>query len=89
MPLSVEEKSKSIKEHGDSPNDTGKAEVQIALLTAHINELTQHLKINKKDNHSKRGLLQMVGKRKKLLAYLQKRYIQRYRAIIEKLNLRK
>lgn len=69
--------------------DTGSPEVQIALLTARINHLTEHLKINKQDNHSRRGLFKMVGRRRNLLAYLQKTDIERYRAIVAKLGLRK
>ena len=70
-------------------NDTGSSEVQIALLTERINELTEHLKIHQKDNHSRRGLLKMVGKRRNLLNYLSKKDLQRYRDIVEKLGLRK
>ena len=69
--------------------DTGSPEVQIAILTARISELTEHLKTNKNDNHSRRGLFKMVGKRRNLLNYLQKVDINRYRAIIEKLGIRK
>ena len=69
--------------------DTGSPEVQVALLTARINHLTEHLKTNKNDNHSRRGLFKMVGRRRNLLAYLQKKDINRYRALIEKLGLRK
>lgn len=69
--------------------DTGSPEVQIAILTTRINELTEHLKIHKKDHHSRRGLLKMVGHRRNLLAYLQKKDIERYRAIIAKLGIRK
>ena len=69
--------------------DTGSPEVQIAILTARINELTEHLKVHKKDNHSRRGLLMMVGQRRSLHAYLQKKDVERYRAIIKKLGLRK
>jgi ribosomal protein S15, bacterial/organelle len=69
--------------------DTGSPEVQVALLTERINHLNEHLKINKKDHHSRRGLLKMVGKRRGLLNYLQKKDIERYRALVEKLNLRK
>ncbi len=69
--------------------DTGSPEVQIALLTERINSLTEHLKVHKKDFHSRRGLLQMVGKRRNLLNYLMKKDISRYRAIIAKLNIRK
>lgn len=70
-------------------NDTGSPEVQIALLTERINELTEHLKVHVKDNHSRRGLLKMVGKRRNLLNYLAKKDLARYREIVEKLNLRK
>jgi small subunit ribosomal protein S15 len=70
-------------------NDTGSPEVQIAILTERINHLNEHLKIHKKDHHSRRGLLKMVGQRRGLLNYLQKTDIERYRKIIEKLNLRK
>jgi len=70
-------------------NDTGSPEVQIALLTERINHLNEHLKIHKKDHHSRRGLLKMVGQRRGLLNYLEKRDVERYRAIVEKLNLRK
>ena len=69
--------------------DTGSPEVQIAILTARINELTEHLKVHKKDKHSQRGMLKMVGHRRQLLNYLQKKDIERYRAIIQKLGLRK
>ena len=69
--------------------DTGSPEVQIALLTNRINHLNEHLKIHKQDNHSRRGLLKMVGRRRNLLAYLQKKDIERYRAIVAKLGLRK
>ena len=70
-------------------NDTGSPEVQIAILTERINQLTEHLKVHKKDFHSRRGLLKMVGQRRGLLNYLQKKDIQRYRAIVERLGLRK
>ena len=69
--------------------DTGSPEVQVALLTARINHLTEHLKTNKNDHHSRRGLLKMVGRRRNLLAYLQKKDIERYRALIAKLGIRK
>ena len=72
-----------------SENDTGSPEVQIALLTSRINHLNEHLKINKKDHHSRRGLLKMVGKRRKMLDYLMAKDIERYRAIIAKLGIRK
>ena len=72
-----------------TPGDTGSPEVQIAVLTARISELTEHLKVNPKDHHSRRGLLKMVGKRRNLLAYLRRIDIERYRALIERLGLRK
>jgi small subunit ribosomal protein S15 len=83
------EKSEIIKKYARSENDTGSPEVQIALLTARIENLSKHLESHHKDNHSRRGLLQMIGKRKNLLAYLQKIDIERYRAIISQLGLRK
>ena len=82
-------KTEIIKEFGRFEGDTGSPEVQIALLTARINELNDHLKMHKKDHHSRRGLLKMVGQRRGLLAYLKKTDIERYRALIEKLGLRK
>ena len=87
--LTKERKEQIIKEFGVSEHDTGSAEVQIALLTADINELNEHFKVHKKDHHSRRGLLKMVGKRRGLLDYLKEKDIMRYRAIIEKLGLRK
>ena len=78
-----------IKEYARHEGDTGSPEVQIALLTARINHLNEHLKANKNDKHSYRGLLKMVGQRRNLLAYLQKKDIERYRALIAKLGLRK
>ena len=84
-----EKKTQVIENNRLHETDTGSPEVQIAILTARINELTEHLKIHKKDNHSRRGLLKMVGKRRNLLGYLQKNDIERYRAIIAKLGLRK
>ena len=84
-----EEKQAIIKEYATCEGDTGSPEVQIALLTARINNLTEHLKNNKGDHHSRRGLLKMVGHRRNLLAYLQKKDISRYRAIVDKLGLRK
>ncbi len=83
-----ESKTEIINKYKLHENDTGSPEVQIALLTARINHLNEHLKIHKKDHHSRRGLLKMVGQRRGLLNYLQKKDIERYRAIIEKLNLR-
>ena len=82
-------KTEIIKEFGRKEGDTGSPEVQIALLTARINELNGHLKTHKKDHHSRRGLLKMVGRRRNLLNYLMKKDITRYRATIEKLGIRK
>ena len=87
--LSVEEKKDIFAKYGSNENDTGSPEVQIALLTARIVYLTEHLRSNKKDHASRRGLLKLVGQRRNLLAYLQKHDLGRYRAILEKLNLRK
>ena len=84
-----DEKQAIIEQYATHEGDTGSPEVQIALLTYRINNLTEHLKSNQKDHHSRRGLLKMVGHRRNLLGYLQKTDIERYRAIIEKLNLRK
>ncbi len=84
-----ERKQEIISTYRMSENDTGSPEVQVALLTERINHLNEHLKINKKDHHSRRGLLKMVGKRRSLLNYLERTDIQRYRAIIEKLGMRK
>ena len=84
-----EEKQKIIEDNRIHENDTGSPEVQIAVLTSRINSLTQHLKEHKHDHHSTRGLLKMVGHRRNLLSYLMKKDINRYRAIIEKLNIRK
>ena len=87
--LLKEEKTAVIEANKTHENDTGSPEVQIAILTKRINDLTEHLKIHKKDHHSRRGLLKMVGQRRGLLAYLKKTDIERYRALIEKLGLRK
>ena len=84
-----EEKQEIIATNQTHENDTGSPEVQIAILTARINNLTEHLKTNNKDHHSRRGLLKMVGHRRNLLNYLMKKDINRYRAIIEKLGIRK
>lgn len=81
-------KIETIEKFKTSEKDTGSVQVQIALLTDRINHLTEHLKANKNDNHSRRGLLQMVGKRKGFLLYLKNKDINEYRSIIEKLNLR-
>ncbi|MCD7826868.1 MAG: 30S ribosomal protein S15 [Clostridiaceae bacterium] len=87
--ISKEKKAEIIKTYGRTPEDTGSPEVQIAILTARISELTEHLKVNKKDHHSRRGLLKMVGQRRNLLEYLKKKDIEGYRALIEKLGIRK
>ncbi len=87
--MTPERKAEIIKEFQLSPTDTGSPEVQIALLTERINHLNEHLKQFKKDHHSRRGLLMMVGKRRGLLDYLTKKDIERYRAIVAKLGLRK
>lgn len=89
MPLTKEKKEDIIQKYKVHETDTGSSEVQIAILTERINYLTEHLKIHKKDHHSRRGLLIMVSQRKRLLNYLIKKDIQRYRTIIEKLGLRK
>ena len=89
MPISKEEKQKIIEEFARFPGDTGSTEVQVALLTARINRLTEHLKEHKHDYHSHRGLMMMVGRRKRLLRYLEREDKERYRALIEKLGLRK
>ncbi|OJU12076.1 MAG: 30S ribosomal protein S15 [Clostridiales bacterium 43-6] len=82
-------KKEVIETYAKHEGDTGSPEVQIALLTTRINELTEHLKVHKKDHHSRRGLLKMVGHRRNLLAYLMKNDIERYRSIIGKLGIRK
>ena len=87
--MTKERKQEVINTYKREEKDTGSPEVQIALLTERINELTEHLKIHKKDNHSRRGLLKMVGKRRNLLNYLAKKDVNRYRKIVEKLGLRK
>ena len=87
--MTKERKQEIIATYKRDENDTGSPEVQVALLTERINELTEHLKVHKKDNHSRRGLLKMVGKRRNLLNYLAKKDVQRYRDIIAKLGLRK
>ena len=87
--ISKEKKTAIINEYARFEGDTGSPEVQIAVLTARIQELTEHLKSNQKDHHSRRGLLKMVGQRRGLLAYLKKTDIERYRSLIERLGLRK
>ena len=87
--MTAERKQEIIKTYQRDSNDTGSSEVQIALLSERIAELTEHLKVHKKDNHSRRGLYKMIAKRRSLLNYLAKTDIERYRAIVDKLNLRK
>ena len=87
--ISKEKKQAIIAEYGRGTGDTGSPEVQIALLTERIKELTEHLKANDKDHHSRRGLLKMVGKRRSLLAYLKNKDINRYRELISRLGIRK
>ena len=89
MPLTKEQKSEIAGKYGRAPNDTGSADVQIAVLTASINQLTEHLKLHKKDHHSRRGLLLQVGQRRRLLNYLQRKDLERYRRLINDLNLRR
>ena len=89
MSLSTEKKAEIVKEYGQSENDTGSPEVQIALLTANINELQSHFKEHAKDHHSRRGLLRMVSQRRKLLDYLKRKDNQRYATLIERLGLRR
>ena len=89
MALSKEEKAKIIKEFAKSKNDTGSAEVQIAILSKEIDELTEHLKVHIHDYHSRRGLLKKVGQRRNMLQYLAKKDVQSYREVIKKLGLRK
>ena len=87
--ISKEKKTAIMEEYARTPGDTGSPEVQVAVLTARIQELTEHLKENPKDHHSRRGLLKMIGKRRNLLAYLKDVDIERYRSLIERLGLRK
>ena len=89
MSLTVDAKKEIVARFGKSDADTGSTEVQIALLTTRINELTQHLREHKKDHHSRRGLLMLVGKRRRLLNYLQKSNLERYRELIKELGLRR
>lgn len=87
--ISKDKKNAIMNEYARTPGDTGSPEVQVAVLTARIQELTEHLKENPKDHHSRRGMLKMVGQRRGLLEYLKKKDIERYRTLIEKLGLRK
>jgi len=88
MPLNKESKTKVIQDYATHEGDTGSAEVQVALITTRITQLTNHLRINKHDESSRRGLLKLVGHRRRLLAYLRHRNIVRYQALTERLNLR-
>ena len=89
MSLTAEQTGKIIAEYGRVPNDTGSPEVQVALLSARINHLTDHFKTHKQDHHSRRGLLKLVNQRKRLLAYLQANDVTRYQSLIERLGLRR
>ncbi len=89
MTITAEKKAEVIKDNAREENDTGSPEVQVAILTERIRNLTDHFKANHKDNHSRRGLLAMVNKRRSLLAYLKKKDVERYNALIAKLGLRK
>ena len=89
MSITVEEKNRLMTEFATKPGDTGSPEVQVAILSSRIATLTEHFKTHAKDHHSRRGLLQMVGQRRRLLDYLKKRDVTRYKALIERLGLRK
>ena len=89
MTLTQERKAELIGKYGRSPNDTGSAEVQVALITERINELTEHLRGHSKDHHSRRGLLMLVGKRRRLLRYLERSDLERYRALVGELGIRR
>ncbi|MEW4449837.1 30S ribosomal protein S15 [Qipengyuania sp. JC766] len=89
MSVTAEKKTEIIQDNAQSKGDTGSPEVQVAILTERIRNLTDHFKDHHKDNHSRRGLLQMVNKRRSLLAYLKKKDVERYNALIQKLGLRK
>jgi small subunit ribosomal protein S15 len=87
--ITKDNKQSIVTQHGASGQDTGKPEVQIAIFTARINDLTEHLKAHKKDHHSRRGLLMLVGRRRRLLDYVKSNDVERYRALIAKLGLRR
>lgn len=89
MPLDITVKKEIIAEHATNEGDTGSPEVQVALMTRRIRELTEHLKVHKHDHHSRRGLLLLVGRRRRLLKYLENKDVMRYRALIQKLGLRR
>ena len=87
--ITKEQKAEIVAKYGNGDGDTGSPEVQIAILTARINDLNEHFKVHTHDHHSRRGLLKMVGQRRNMLAYLKEKDIERYRAIVQKLGLRK
>jgi small subunit ribosomal protein S15 len=89
MAVTKEQKMEIVRKFGKGPNDTGTAEVQIAILTAHINSLSPHFDVHRKDHHSRVGLLKLVGKRRRLLDYLMRKDINRYRKILQELDIRK
>ena len=89
MTLTQERKQELVEKFGDSAADTGKTEVQVALLTDRINDLTEHLREHRKDHHSRRGLLMLVGRRRRLLNYLQRNDLERYRTVLRELGLRR
>jgi len=89
MPLTNEQKAEIVQKFGNDEKDTGRTEVQVALLTARIQELTEHFRTHTKDHHSRRGLMKLVGKRQSLLAYLRDKDIERYRSLIKELGLRR
>jgi small subunit ribosomal protein S15 len=89
MPLTKDKKAALIGQYGRADGDTGSAEVQVALLTERINELTEHLRTHRKDHHSRRGLLKMVGRRRRLLRYLERQDLERYRSLVSELGLRR
>jgi small subunit ribosomal protein S15 len=89
MTLTQERKQELVQKFGDSDGDTGRTEVQVALMTERINELTEHLRTHSKDHHSRRGLLMLVGRRRRLLNYLQRADLERYRALVRDLGLRR
>ena len=89
MTLTQERKQELVTKFGEGSTDTGRAEVQIALMTERINDLNQHLRTHRKDHHSRRGLLMLVGRRRRLLNYLQRSDLERYRALVRELGLRK
>ena len=89
MSVTKEKRQEIIKQFGENDNDTGRTEVQVALITQRIHHLTEHLKVNTEDHHSRRGLLKLVGQRRRLLNYLSKKDINRYRSLIKELGLRR